>query len=154
VYTKVGAEHTNQKDQPLEEPRKEQTTGKKTKELGGQTSASDKGKVPTMEHFHTLGSMGIMLAWGDKKIPKPLDEVVDIEAITYDKKIQVSVTRASRKRKLNLDNTMVMTVEETLLDAKKDKVNEMLGAVVAISHATIDKEREDDREVVAMRIEL
>jgi hypothetical protein len=86
--------------------------------------------------------MGIMLAWGDKKIPEPLDEVVDIEAITYDKKIQVSVRRTSRKRKLNLDNTMVMTVEETLLDAKKDKVNEMLGAVVAISHATIDKSKE------------
>jgi hypothetical protein len=51
----------------------------------------------------------------------------------------VLVRRTSRKRKLTLDNTMVMTTEETLLDEKKDKVSELLGARVAISHATIDR---------------
>jgi hypothetical protein len=49
---------------------------------------------------------------------------------------------------------MVITTEETLLDAKKDKVSELLGEGMAISHATIDRAKEDEREVDSMRREL
>jgi hypothetical protein len=83
--------------------------------------------------------MGNMLAWGDQPIPEPLDEVVDIESISYDRKRQLLVKRTQRKRKLTLDSTMIMTSEETFLDAKKTKVSELLGAGMAISHATIDR---------------
>jgi hypothetical protein len=98
--------------------------------------------------------MGNMLAWGDQPIPEPLDEVSYIEAITYDKKRKLLVRRTQRKIKLTLDNTMVMTTEETLLDEKKAKVSELLGAGMAISHATIDRAKEYEREVVSMRKEL
>jgi hypothetical protein len=49
---------------------------------------------------------------------------------------------------------MILTIEETLLDAKKAKVSEFLGVGMAISHATIDQAKVDEREVDAMRKEL
>jgi hypothetical protein len=46
---------------------------------------------------------------------------------------------------------MILTFEETLLDSKKDKVSEFLGERMAISHATIDRAKENEREVDSMR---
>jgi hypothetical protein len=107
-----------------------------------------------LEHFHTPGSLGNSLSWGDQPIPEPVDEVVDVQAIAYDRKRQVVVRRIGKKRRLTLDNVMLITMEETLLDDKKSKVSELLGACMAISSATMDKEREDEREYDSMRVEL
>jgi hypothetical protein len=38
----------------------------------------------------------------------------------------------------------MITMEETLMDAGKSRVSELLGASMAISSATIDMEREDE----------
>jgi hypothetical protein len=46
----------------------------------------DKGKGPTLEHFHTPGSLGNALSWGDQPITKPVDELVDVYTISYDRK--------------------------------------------------------------------
>jgi hypothetical protein len=54
-------------DQPPTELSKEKTMGKEMEELSGQTSTTDKGKTPILEHFHTPGSIGNVLAWGDQK---------------------------------------------------------------------------------------
>jgi hypothetical protein len=67
--------------------------------------------------------------------------------MAYDWKIQVVVMRTSRKRKPTLDNTFTITTEKTMLCAKKDRVSEFLGVGMAISHATIDRAKEDEREV-------
>jgi hypothetical protein len=45
---------------------------------------------------------------------------------------------------------VLCTSEETLFDAKKAKLSELLGVGVAISHATIDKARAEEREVEEM----
>jgi hypothetical protein len=45
-------------------------------------------------------------------------------------------------------------MEETLLDARKSRVSDLLGVGMAISSATIDREREDEREDDSMRAEL
>jgi hypothetical protein len=37
------------------------------------------------------------------------------------------VKRTSRKRKLTLDNVVIVTTKETMFDAKKSKVSELLG---------------------------
>jgi hypothetical protein len=44
---------------------------------------------PSLEHIYTVGSLGNMLTWGEKQIPEPVDEVVDIQAITYDLKEEI-----------------------------------------------------------------
>jgi hypothetical protein len=41
---------------------------------------------PSLEHIYTVGSLGNMLTWGDQQIPEPMDEVVDIQAISYDRR--------------------------------------------------------------------
>jgi hypothetical protein len=64
------------------------------------------------------------------------------------------VRRTGNKRRLTLDNAVLITMEETLLDAKQSKVSELLGAGMAISSATMDREREDEHEVDSMRVEL
>jgi len=78
--------------------------------------------------------------------------VVDIQAITYDRKIQVVVRRSDKKRRLNLDSVVMITIEETLLDARKSNLNELLGVGMAISSATIDRAREWEAE--SMRVEI
>jgi hypothetical protein len=39
---------------------------------------------PNLEQIYTAGSLGNMFTWGEKQIPKLVDEVVDIQAISYD----------------------------------------------------------------------
>jgi hypothetical protein len=39
---------------------------------------------------------------------------------------------------------VLITMEETLLDAKQSKVSELLGEGMEISSATMDREREDE----------
>jgi hypothetical protein len=97
--------------------------------------------------------MGNILEWGDKKIIYLVDEVANIEATSYDRKRQVVVKR-TRKMKLTLDSSMVITTKEILMDTKKDKVSELLGVGMVISHATIYIAKEDEREAEAMKREL
>jgi hypothetical protein len=71
-----------------------------------QAKTMDKGKAPVMEHFHTPGSLENILSWGDQPIPEPLDEVVDVESIVYDRKRQSLVRRTQRKRKMTIGDML------------------------------------------------
>jgi hypothetical protein len=71
----------------------------------------EKGKEPTMEHFYTSGSLGNTLSWGDQQILEPVDEVVDVQAISYDKKRKAIMKRTVKRRRSNLDNTLFVTTE-------------------------------------------
>jgi hypothetical protein len=62
-----------------------------------------------MEHLYTAGSLGNTVSWGDQRIPEPIDKVVDIQAIAYDRKRKVVMKITVRKRKLTLDNTLFIT---------------------------------------------
>jgi hypothetical protein len=114
----------------------------------------EKGKEPVMEHFYTLGSLGNTLSWGDQQIPEPVDEVFDVKAISYDKKRKAMMKRTVKRRRFTLDSTMFVTTEETLFDTKNTKVSEFLGVGMAITDATLDREKRDEREATAMRKEL
>jgi hypothetical protein len=139
---------------PSTSPGQEKTKGEEEENTSNQIPTTDKGKEPTLEHFHTPGSLGNILSWGDQQILEPIDEVVDVQAIAYDRKRQVVVKRTSKKRRLTLDSAVMITTEETLFDAKQSKVSELLGVGMAISSATIDREKEDEWEVESMRREL
>jgi hypothetical protein len=125
-------------------PSQEHALGRDGESINNRVSMADKGKEPTLEHFHTPGSLSNAISWGDQPIPEPVDEVVDVQAITYDRKRKVVVKRTSKKRRLTLDSVVVITMKETMLDAKQSKVSELLGVGMAISSATIDREREDE----------
>jgi len=102
---------------------------------------ADKGKEPTPAHFHTPGSLSNTISWGDQPIPEPVDEVVDVKTIAYDRKRQVGIRRTRMKRRLTLDNAVLITMEETMLDVKHSKVRKILGAGMAISTTTMDRAR-------------
>jgi hypothetical protein len=62
-----------------------------------------------MEHLYMVGSLGNTLSWGDQQIPEPVDEVADIQEISYDRKRKVVMRRTIKKRKLMLDSTLFIT---------------------------------------------
>jgi hypothetical protein len=64
------------------------------------------------------------------------------------------VRRTNRNKRLTLDNVVIITTEETLLDARQSRVSKLLVARMVISSATIHREREDEWEVDSMRVEL
>jgi len=107
-----------------------------------------------MEQFHTLGSLENILSYGDQLIPEQLDEVFDVESIVYEKKRQSIVIRTQRKNKIIVDSAMLCTSEEIMFGTKRDELSELLGVWVAISHATIDRDEVEEREVEEIKKEL
>jgi len=59
-----------------------------------------------------------------------------------------------KKRRLTLDGSMLITMEETMLDSKHSKVRKLLGSDMAISNATMDRARENECEDDYVRVEL
>jgi hypothetical protein len=70
---------------------------------------------PILEHIHTVGNLGNTLTWGENQIPDPVDEVADIQEITYDRRRKDIMTRTTKKRRVMLDSSIVITMEEKLL---------------------------------------
>jgi hypothetical protein len=57
-----------------------------------------------------------------------LDEVFDIQVITYDRKRKYVMRRTTKKRRLMLDSTLLITTEETLINTKNAKTTELIRA--------------------------
>ena len=53
-----------------------------------------------------------------------------------------------------LDNTLLITTEETLFDTKNAKITELIKEGMAITKATLDREIRDEREVSSMKKEF
>jgi hypothetical protein len=81
---------------------------------------------PNIEHIYTIGSLGNTLTWGEQQIPKPVDEVFDIQEIAYDQKRKVIVKRTTKKRRLTLDSLILIATEEKLISTKHAKMYELI----------------------------
>jgi hypothetical protein len=68
---------------------------------------------PNLEQVYTSGSLGNTLTWGDQQIPEPVDEVADIHAIAYDQRKKAIVQRTTKKRRITLDRSILITTEGT-----------------------------------------
>jgi hypothetical protein len=84
-------------------------------------------QVPVLEKIHTTGSLGNTLTWGEQQIPEPIDEVVDIQVISYDRKRKSIMRRTTKKRRLTLDSSILITTEEKLLNTENVKTSELIG---------------------------
>jgi len=58
--------------------------------------------------------------------------------------------RTVGKRNFMLDSTLFITTKETLFDTENTRMIELIGAGMAITDATLDMEKSDEREVDAM----
>jgi hypothetical protein len=62
--------------------------------------------------------------------------------------------RTTKKRRLALDNTLLITTKETLFDTENAKMTELIKEGMDIIDATLDRAGRDEREVAAMKKEL
>ena len=62
--------------------------------------------------------------------------------------------RIFKKRKCTLDRTMFITTEETLFYTESYNIIDLVRAWMAITDATLDREKRDEREVSSMKKEL
>jgi hypothetical protein len=95
-----------------------------------------------------VGSLGNTLTWGEKKIPEPVDEVVDIQVIAYDRKRKAIMKRTTKKRRLTLDSSILITTKEKLISTKHAKTSELISIGMENTDATLDRERKDGEDLV------
>jgi hypothetical protein len=101
-----------------------------------------------------VGTLGNTLTWGEKQIPEPLDEVVDIQSIAYDRKRKDIMKRTTNKRRLTLDSSILITIKEKLISAEHAKMSELIDAGMEIIDATLDRVRKDEEELAVALKEL
>jgi DNA-directed RNA polymerase subunit E'/Rpb7 len=94
-----------------------------------------------LEQIHIAGSLGNNMTWGEQQILEPFDEIVDIHAISYDRKRKPIMRRTTKKRRLTLDSSILITMEEKLLSTKHAKTSNIISAGMAITDATLDREK-------------
>jgi hypothetical protein len=83
-----------------------------------------------------------------------VDEVVDIQAITYYQKRKAIMKRTTKKRRLTLDNSILITIEEKLINTEHVKTSELISAGMEITDATLDRARKDEEELATALKEL
>jgi hypothetical protein len=62
----------------------------------------NKGKNMVLENIHTPSGLVNALSWGDQPILESVDEVVDFQAIYYDRKRQLILKITRKNRRMNL----------------------------------------------------
>jgi hypothetical protein len=82
-----------------------------------------------------------------------VDEFYDIHAISYDQKRKYIMKRTTKKRRITLYRSILITTEEKLI-TEHAKTSEFIGAWMEITYATLDKEKRDDEELVVSLKEL
>jgi hypothetical protein len=98
--------------------------------------------------------LGDTLTWGEQQIIEHVDEVTNIQAITYDRKRKSIMKRTTKKRRLTLDNSILITTEEKFLNKDHTKTFELIGVGMAITDATLDRARRYEKEMAIALKEL
>jgi hypothetical protein len=75
-----------------------------------------------------------------------VDEVADIHAIAYDQKRKAIVQRTTKKRRITLDRSILITTEEHLINTEHAKTSELIDAGMEITDATLDRAKRDEEE--------
>jgi hypothetical protein len=120
----------------------------------GPSEHMEEVQEPSLEQIYTIESLRNMLTWGDQQILEPMDEVTNIHAITYDHKRKAIVQRTTKKRRITLDHSILITTEEKLINTEHAKTSKLIDARMAITDATLDREKRDEEELAATLKEL
>jgi hypothetical protein len=83
-----------------------------------------------------------------------VDKVVDIQEISHDRKRKVVMKRTTKKRRLTLEITLLITTNEILLNTQIAKTTELIKARMAITYATLEREKRDEKELTTSKKEL
>jgi hypothetical protein len=115
----------------------------------GPSEHNEEVQEPNLEQVYTIESLGNTLTWGDQQIPEPVDEVADIHAIAYDRKRKSIIQRTTKKRRITLDRSILITTEEHLINTEHAKTSELIGTGMEITDATLDRAKRDEKELVS-----
>jgi hypothetical protein len=77
-----------------------------------------------------------------------MDEFIDIHAISYDWKRKSIVKRTTKRRRITLDSSILITTEETLMNTEHAKTSKLISIVMEIIDSTLDKEKRDEEDLV------
>jgi hypothetical protein len=91
---------------------------------------------------------------GGSKIPKPMDEVADIHAIAYDRKRKAIIQRTTKKRRITLYHSILITTKEHLINTGHAKTYELIGVGMKITNSTLDRAKIYEKELATALKEL
>jgi hypothetical protein len=80
--------------------------------------------------------------------------VTNIQTIAYERKRKAIMKRTTKKRRLTLDSSILITTEEKLISTKHAKTSELIGTRMEITDATLDRARKDEEELATTLKEL
>jgi DNA repair ATPase RecN len=83
-----------------------------------------------------------------------VDEVADIQAISYDRKRKAIIQWTTKKRRITLDHSILITTEENLINIENARTSELIGIGREISDATLDRAKRDEKELATALKEL
>jgi len=83
-----------------------------------------------------------------------VDEVDDMHVIAYDRKRKAIIQRTTKKRRITLDRSILITTEEHLINTEHAKTSELIDAWMEITDATLDIAKRDEQELVTALKEL
>jgi hypothetical protein len=126
----------------------------KQREEAGPSEQNEEVQESDIEQIYTIDSLGNTLTWGDQQIPEPVDEVADIYAISYDQKRKAIVQRTAKKRNIIVDCSILVTIEENLINTADAHTSKLIGMGRALSDAAQDRARRDERELADTLKEL
>jgi hypothetical protein len=84
---------------------------------------SEEVHEPNIEQVYITNILGNTLTWGDQYIPELVDEVVDIYAISYDQKRKAIIQRTKKRRRITLDHSILVTIEENLINTTDSRTS-------------------------------
>jgi hypothetical protein len=62
--------------------------------------------------------------------------------------------RTTKKRRITIYRSMLITIEEKLINTEHAKTSELIGVGLAITDATLDKDNRDEEEIIVVLKEL
>ena len=98
--------------------------------------------------------MGNNFTWGDQQIPDLVDEVADMYAISYDQKRKAIIQRTAKKRRITLDQSIIVVIEEKLINTTDTRMSELIGVGKSLSKATQDGARRDEKDLATTQKDL
>jgi hypothetical protein len=83
-----------------------------------------------------------------------VDEVINIHSITYDQKRKAIIYRTTKKRRITLDCSILITTKENLINTKHSKMCKLIDIGMSIIDATLDRAKRDEEELATSLKEL
>jgi hypothetical protein len=68
----------------------------------------------------------------------------NIHTISYDRRRKAIIQRTTKKRRISLDRSILITTEEDFINMQNARTSKIIDVGRAISDATLDRERRDE----------